>query len=977
MDTSSHNYRPRTVEDVFTTKTTSYRLPSEQSIRHVTVLSRFNPLAHNDNILSNMSEPYDISYRRNKTSPEYEVTDELPKDQEPTIVNVIDHYKIPKTSQKRAFAQALNDKLNMLESQNLAVDENNISMVLENLKRSISSHKNAMRQFVEFSDKYNPERTPVLQMISDHYTKLSDKIPEICDGYQSKLKEISVELDDSKSDHESLRNEKESLEVAIEKLNRSIFNLKQQIEDHRAKCASAEAHLRDSTNEKMAIIRFSQSNKEKLNQLTQQISEKEDQLAETRPMIDVLTQNLESNSNKIKEITEEVARLDQALQDCEVENVKLDEMERKTTDKRNSLEVHGETSKEEITHRTQLVQVNILQQLAKQARKLQEEQERNIKMARQGRINSTREAFMQNKSDLAVLQEKMGEKLVIKNLEDLMKARDIILQNNQSFNWSSQSIANARTGNFALKSIADDEAKLFSSYFISNVIKNSVKCIKRSENSTQTESTYEDKRKQMNSRLTSRKPSNKSSSRQSPIKANKSGKSSDKLSTQRLNPSARDKINKVNSIEAFEAKKNQNHAEIVIEEDFEMNDEEEEGLDFIFDNSNNQATMLYRNARLAKLLDPAYSRRRPKGVDWLIHSIRQIYDEKVIDDQTEVLPLDKYILKWAFRQYGRDDLIQKGCWDLLISAYFHMQKSLEVMIFVRFLDEVWTVDQLSFFLKARSWCVCRCVTIAMQNESVGEYLTETFMTKDQVEEFFRKFCPDTEPELVVELNIRCQNCADRNRGGDDAANIPMYRVLEIAVGEKEDKKIRSLRKMLALYRLVPRLNEKRFSSFVKGMIPNIDANTIDSLFHSSQAQNSYRKDIETTKFEEKFKIMEDDKTEVDFSQYSQQYSLSMNRWSHFQPFLLKVIDQITATQTEQSRMLVNEIRHNMFLTIEAKVSYDGELFYECYHKLLQVVLFICMKNNLPDALAVHRQISDVENRIQKTYDVSQQTKDDD
>lgn len=968
------NYRPRTVEDVFTTKQTSYRLPSEQSIRPVSVLHRFQIQTPSDNIISNMSEPYDISYRRNKEAPEYEMTDELPKNKEPTIVNVIDHYKVPKTSQKRAFAQALNDKLSLFERQNLAVDDNNLNAVLDNLKRSISSHKSAMQQFVDFSQKHNPERTRVLQMITSHYTELSDKIPEICDDYQVKLKKISVDLEDSKSDHDSLRSEKDELEVAIEKLNRSIFNLRQQIDDHRTKCASAESHLRDVTNEKMAVIRSSQSNKEKLNQLTQQISEKEDQLAEMRPMIEVLNSNLEANTNKIKEITQDVANLDQMLQDCEIESLKLDEQEKKALDKRNALQVEFKNEPVETNRRNQLTQVNILQALAKKARKQQEEADKNSKQAITVRLNNTRDAFLQNKSDLAVLQNELGETIVIRTIEDLLRAREIILKNNQAFNWSSQSISNARTGNFALKSIAPDEAKLFSQWLTSRIIKRAVQCIKRTDNATQTESTYEDKRKQgtLNSRLTSRLPSNKTTGRGTERKTSRSNKTSSR-SNKSKTPAKSGTLSPVTSEEQFSSPFKA--TDIVVEDDF--TEKEEQGIEFIFANGGEPANMLYKNAKLAKLLDPSYSRRRPKGVDWLIHSIRSIYDEKVIDDQTEVLPLDRYILKWAFRQYGREDLIQKGCWDLLISAYFHMQKSLEVMIFVRFLDEVWTVEQLSFFLKARSWAVCRCVTIAMQNESVGEYLTETFMTRDQVEEFFRRFCPDTEPELVIELNIRCKNCADRNRGGEDAASIPMYRVLEIAVGEKEDKKIRMFRKMLAFYRLVPRLNEKRFATFAKNLIPNIDANTIDSLFHSSQTANTYRKDLETTVFEERFKTAEDDKTEVDFTQYSQQYSLSMNRWSHFQPFLLKVIEQISGTETEHSRMLVNEIRHNMFLTIEAKVSYDGELFYECYHKLLQVVLFICMKNNLPDALAFHRQVNDVQVRIQKTYEMSQTKKEDD
>ena len=970
--------KPKTIEEVYMGKSRPFMLPSEGKSRPVTQAARLKSMSSKE-FLTEYSVPYDISYRRNKENKEYVQKEPFPKDLDPNIVNVIEHYKKPNKSLKRIYAQKLLDELNQSERSTSIEEDNDVISSVEKVQKSIAAHKKAMEAFVSSSSKLEPERTDLIQRITNHYESLSLEIPKICEAFKEDIEKANKDLEESRLGHDPLRRQKNELEAAIDKQNRSIYTMRQQLEDYRSKCSATEARLRDATNEKMAVIRNSQSNKDKLKQLTQEIEEKENQTKSIKAMMEVLNGNLESTAKQLETTTNNIKNLEDHLDNIEDENQKLEEYVTQAAEEIENLKNEADISPKKESRKDFGIQVTILQEQIQKEKKHKQKQTSGSGK-KKGLPSTTREEFQQNKSDLSEIQQIFGDNVVIKNKEDLRKIRDIILRNNNIFDWSAHSISRARVGNFPTKNSTTDEARLYASWFVSRAIQRAAKCVTKVDIGVETESSADERRRRL-SFLSGRKSGATGRSGRSG-KSGVSGRSGKSGRTGRTGRNGKGgeggqfggkfggkfggtgASGGIGGIGGGIRDSGRNGLNTLGDLAFMEEDEEE---DFLYESEEPEKTIAFKNARLAKLLSKDFSNRRPKTIDWLIHSIRSIYDEKYVDDQTEVLELDQYVMKWAFRQFGREDLIQKGCWDLLISSYYHMQRSLEVMLFVRFLDGMWTLDQLCFFLKSRVWIMKRCVTIAIQNDSVDQYLTETFLTRSQVTEYFRIFCPDTEPDLIEDLNIRSFNCADPKRGGLDSSNIPMMRVLEIAVGEKEAKQIRRLRKMLAKYRIVPRMTNKRFVQFVRSILPNVDINMIDSLYHSSQVQNSLRVDIDLDKFAEKFKNGEDDDDIEDFMQYSPQYALTYSRWEHFQPFLLKIIDQINEIPGNDGKMLVNEIRHNMFQMLEAKVAYDGKLFFENYHKLLQSVLFACMKFNLPDSYVFQKQTSDFEKRLIDKY----------
>ena len=71
--------------------------------------------------------------------------------------------------------------------------------------------------------------------------------------------------------------------------------------------------------------------------------------------------------------------------------------------------------------------------------------------------------------------------------------------------------------------------------------------------------------------------------------------------------------------------------------------------------------------------------------------------------------------------------------------------------------------------------------------------------------------------------------------------------------------------------------------------------------------------------------------------------------------------------------MVNEIRHEVFQLLEAKFTFDGVLFYQSYHRVLQIVFESCLKLYLPDPSGFSQQIIDFERHLSKKYSISIET----
>jgi hypothetical protein len=873
---------------------------------------------NSNSIFSNLSVPYDLSHRRPSTKQRRRP----PSDPEtPNFVACVPPRGKFWVAPQRKAAAELRHRLHELErgvADAARHAESPFDATTMALEKSLTAHQQILDEFTAQAAAETPERGGILHRIADFYRQLADEIPTIKATFADDYARTQQALDEVKAERQQLEGTRDGLLAAIDHQVKTIDALTGQIKDFQTRCSNAEAQLRDVQNDAISMTRSSQTNQLKLVEIGKQIVEKRQQEVKLSALIETLSKDLTARTGELQSTTVE-------LQGIEGELARLrSEMNSYKQIQDDRIAVCEKLRKTPLRDKltgnrpAQAIQCNVVpkRQTTKQISAAM------ITTAIDGEAQ-----FAQTKSDMQAIQRALGtdpesNRIVINSIEDLQKVRDTMLQNNAVFNFSVTSIMKAHAGDFRLAKTTPDECRVYAEWMMRRIMKNALASRSVSLKQTQT---------QTHTQI-------------------------DEVQQIILPPSS----------------------EVVAEEA-----QSEEKKHVLTEKVPKQLRHFIKKSRFVQLLQTDYSDRPPKSFDWLIHAIPNIYDEKTVDDRTNIrdshpIPtMPQYLLTWAFRQFGRNDLIQKGCWDLFITSHFYMQRSLDVAMFVRFLDEDLTVEQLTFFLNCRAWIIQHCVTIPVNHDDLGVYYAETYLTAAQVDELFHTTFKHTEPELIDDLTIRGWQCVDPIRAKEnDAANIPMVRVLELAVAEQHDEKVRRLRKMLAFYRPVPRMTFKRFTSFVQAMISNIDPNMTDSLYRSANAPNAVRVDMDQSTFIECFRHFgkpivpqgwEGASIGADeFADLSQVYSVVLTRWKQFSPFLNRMLKNIRADRTEV-KALVSEIRHQLFQMLEAKVSFDGICFYQNYHRLLQTVVQTCLTLNLPDPVSFAKQVGDFHALLVKKY----------
>ena len=901
------NNRTATIEDVFLQRKKPIDLPKEKIV-HYSPPNRPKTSMEGSSIFSGFKTSYDISHRRQRKPKERSIPPNLPDNLEPTVENV--HPPKGKdfwVAKQRVTAKKLMDELDekIKEYEETAKEASDqLEAKAIKLQNGIKIFHYILEKFTNEASEDSPERGEILTKITDYYKTLEGEIPEIQANFEKSHNAASESLRQAEENNKKLEAERDASVAVIDKQMKTIEGLKQQWNDCKLRCTSAENQLRDITNDKSAMSRSSHSNQEKLQDINAQIEEKKLQKKKLNDLIDTLTKDIARRTAELNGATNELKEVKEQLNKLIEQNKGFIEI----IEDRNLLLTKLKNTPLRDSDRSNFHDVGVI------VNTIPKKKEKQRTAEKTSSING-QDQFKQIKSDMKLVKKELlgadseasEQPIKINTYEDLMKVRETILKNNNIFDFSVKSITTAHEGNFAIDKAGTDQARIFAHWMMERVMKRVCTSVMRSESEVQTD-----------------------------------------------------------EVETMIQEKPK-------EEDQQQQEEEKELQELKL--TPKLLVPFMKKSRFVTLLSSNESNREPKGLDWLVHSIRSIFDEKTIDDRTQVrkgddvIPMPEYVIKWALRQFGREDLTQKGCWDIFITSHYHMQKYLEITLFVRFLDEYWTTEQLSFFLKCRMWILERCVSIPVQHIELNEYLTETFLTQSQVFAFFVNFFPDTEEELRNDISIRACDTADHERNtSKDASSIPMNRVLELAVGEQMDGRIRRIRRMLAFFRPVPRMTLRRFDNYIHQMIPNIDPNMVDSLYRSSLVPNNARSDIDQQDFIDLYFTMEPvlpkgyTKPSItcdEFAEYSPVYEIVLNRWKQMKFFLERMLQNLEEKKdSEIVRVLINEIRHETFQMLEAKSSFDGILFYQSYHRVLEVVLSACYKLNLPDDETFKKQVLD-------------------
>jgi hypothetical protein len=69
-----------------------------------------------------------------------------------------------------------------------------------------------------------------------------------------------------------------------------------------------------------------------------------------------------------------------------------------------------------------------------------------------------------------------------------------------------------------------------------------------------------------------------------------------------------------------------------------------------------------------------------------------------------------------------------------------------------------------------------------------------------------------------------------------------------------------------------------------------------------------------------------------FADLSKIYATVLARWKQFAPFLTAMLHALETHRRGDEA--IAQIRFHVFQVLEAKASFDGTRFYQCYHRLL-------------------------------------------
>jgi len=283
-----------------------------------------------------------------------------------------------------------------------------------------------------------------------------------------------------------------------------------------------------------------------------------------------------------------------------------------------------------------------------------------------------------------------------------------------------------------------------------------------------------------------------------------------------------------------------------------------ESIGILADPSNQSDSGLF-----VQMLDPTYKDRPPRPFEWIIRSCRGIFDEKTTKDISDInegrepLSMQDFVIQWATRQFGLSFLAQQCAWDLVNSSRFHQNKAQEINMFRMFLDGVYCLDQLTFFLRIRQICIRRGISIQNKAKDSEEQYNEVFLTSYQGEEIIKSTLRQAgEEEVEFALRKIKDDIIKKVSQNLDASlsYVPMTSVCRQCIECYERHSKTELRRILGSIKINPSVSEKHMESVIISILPILSHQETKELYQQLFIQKRDRKKITVDELGEIFKM---------------------------------------------------------------------------------------------------------------------------
>jgi hypothetical protein len=263
--------------------------------------------------------------------------------------------------------------------------------------------------------------------------------------------------------------------------------------------------------------------------------------------------------------------------------------------------------------------------------------------------------------------------------------------------------------------------------------------------------------------------------------------------------------------------------------------------------------------RFLTLVSTDYSRRASRQFTWLIETIKQLYehkyaeDEKALASDLPLTPFPEFVAAYGLRINRLQFLADQFCWDVHISCHEHEGRSLEVDMFVCFLDEKYNCEQLAFFLMCRSDCLELGSAVTVFTSDRLETFHEYYLSQDQLSHLLGLWWQSRQkPEHERRM---LEHAVPRPAVYLEAIKkyIAMHDILSHCVSDYMEDKIALLEDMMLRSRILPRMNPDRLVKTLRKLIPELTDAKVNDLHRASVVQGKPRTSTTLEKFIREFK----------------------------------------------------------------------------------------------------------------------------
>lgn len=259
------------------------------------------------------------------------------------------------------------------------------------------------------------------------------------------------------------------------------------------------------------------------------------------------------------------------------------------------------------------------------------------------------------------------------------------------------------------------------------------------------------------------------------------------------------------------------------------------------------------------LLKSDFSTRQPKHLSWLLSEINTLYDLKAIENEKYISkheippPFHASIFEHAKNVYKLEFVADQYCWDLYNTVHEHLDRCLWIEMFSAFIEEIYSAEQMAFFLRARQECMKIGAPVPVKTRDQLEVYNEYYLSEDQIENELIKWWADRYQKKFLADILAFSIARPTVHLESTKRYVSMSDILCKSVQEYFYDNIRRLDEHLKEYRIIPRVTYDHFEEIVKELIPHISNKQVGRIHRSTVKKSRQRTCVDIYDFKDVFK----------------------------------------------------------------------------------------------------------------------------